>query len=677
MPKAGLLRIALAGAIALLLSEGWAVPEVVGAYLATAFAAVFGVLLAVGWPRTLLRARLVHVVLDSLSVAVLIGDTGGGNSPFFPLCILAALGIVWITDRTKVLAGAAALIGGYLAAVVVSAEEPGALLAPVVGLRAGFVALSCVVVGFVGDELRKAREDTQSLSSALAEEREHGEKVAALVSRFSPVLEISDPEGVLDWMAKTARDSLGVPYAHAALLDGPRHRTATAGESDASPSWWHPTIQRLTLWSSRADEVLRSEETLHGIEGFVAVPIISPSGEGLGALIAGGKKFGVQEERTLKLIAGGAASALERAGDAPGGRDPISKLPNHASLRHVLKRELAQDIALTVLVADLDRFRRYNRLYGLAAGDNLLRKIGEKLGEGRQRVFRHGEDEFVFILRGSNRTRARKLALSAQQTVEKLTANSAVPLTASVGFAVAGPEDREPDPVLNAAFGALARAKSRPERVFGVSVDEGLRAIEDLEGDARVAGAILALVEAAEIRDPGAGEHLRAVSRIARRLGSKMALAHSQMGALVVGALLHDIGKIGIPDHVLRKPGHLSGEEYELMKQHPILGARILESVEGLSPALPVVRHHHERFDGNGYPDGLRGEEIPLIVRIAFVADAFDTMTRDRPYSPGTSEEAALEEIMRNSGIHFDPQVVRALEELLKESGGLQAGFAE
>lgn len=677
LPKAGLLRIALAGAVALVLVQGWTVTEVSGAYLATGFAGVFGALLMVGPPRALLRKGFVHVLLDSILVTVLVGETGGADSPFFPLYLLAALGMVRVPGRAAIFAGSAALLGGYLIAALASTEDLGVLLSPVVGLKAGLVALACGASAFVGTELREAREGAQSLSSALSAERVYGEEVTALTSKYDPIAETLGLQGILEWTARTARDLLEVPYVHVALPSGYHHRTSVAGDSDVYPSWWHPTIQRLALWSCRADEVLRSEETLHGIEGFVAMPIISPSGEGLGSLIAGGKKFGAQEERILRLLATRAASALERVGDAPGGRDPTSKLPNYTSLRHVLKQDLAQDINLTVLVVDLAPFRRYNRLYGLVAGDNLLRKMGAKLGEGQQRIFHHGGDEFVFVLAGSNGTRARKLALSVQQKVERLTANSAVPLTASVGFAMAGPEDRDPDLVLKVAFEALAKAKGQSNRVFGVSVDEGLRAVGDLEGDAKVEGAVLALVKAAEVWDLQFSEHLKAVSRIARRLGSRMALTHSQMGALVVGSLLHDIGKLGISDSVLQKLGRLTGEEYESMKQHPILGVRILESIEGLSPVLVVVRHHHEHFDGSGYPDGLRGEEIPLTARIALVADAFDAMVRDRPYRLGISEKAALEEISRNSGTQFDPEVVRALEELMAESGGLQPGFAE
>jgi HD-GYP domain-containing protein (c-di-GMP phosphodiesterase class II) len=148
-----------------------------------------------------------------------------------------------------------------------------------------------------------------------------------------------------------------------------------------------------------------------------------------------------------------------------------------------------------------------------------------------------------------------------------------------------------------------------------------------------------------------------------------MSLPSDQLDVLGVGALLHDVGKIGVPDRILQKPGRLTDEEYQVIKRHPVLGARMLASVRELAPAVPAVRHHHERFDGKGYPEGLRGEDIPPAARIISVVDAFDSMVRERPYGYGISQETALEEIENNSGTQFDPQVVRLLLEVVWELG--------
>jgi HD-GYP domain-containing protein (c-di-GMP phosphodiesterase class II) len=184
------------------------------------------------------------------------------------------------------------------------------------------------------------------------------------------------------------------------------------------------------------------------------------------------------------------------------------------------------------------------------------------------------------------------------------------------------------------------------------------------------------LVEALEAKDPYIKEHLRAVSGLALRIGSEMSLPGEQMEALASGALLHDVGKIGVPDRILQKSGRLTEDEYAEIKRHPVLGVSILIHTTELASALPVVKHHHERFDGKGYPDGLRGKDIPLIARIVSVADAFDSMIRARPYGYGISRKAALREIEANSGTQFDPRIVRTLLEVIYAPGDRQADSA-
>jgi len=668
-PRVGLLRVALAGVVALLVSQAWPLPEARGAYLAAGIALAFGALLIAGRPEILLREGLLRTVLDAVLISVLIAYTGGGGSPFFPLFLLAALGIIWIEDRAKVAVAAFALVGGYLAAAVVA--DPGSPGPPVL-LRALFLALFCLAVGFLGSETHGLRKLAVGLSSALANEIDRVERDESLISKFEPVLKVLSLEGVLQWTAEAAHAMGGGSYAHVAALNGNHHRTVMQGDPDVCPSWWHPSIQRLVLWSCREGDTVRSEETIHGITGFMAVPVGPAEGERWGAVILGGEKFGAEEERALKLLAEGVAPALENAGSAPGGLDQLTGLPNRASLRRVLGRELSSGRALTALAVGLDRFRSYERIYGHAAGDALLRRIGNGLEEGRQRVFRHGDDEFVVVLGGTDQTRARRVAIAIRQLVlgetEKVTGNlDHSTVDAAVGYAFAEAGDEDLDLVLGAALRALQKAKSRQEGIAGFSTVPEAWAPEGSEGDERIVGVVKTLVEALEAKDPYIGKHLRAVSRVALRIGREISLSQEQMEALVNGALLHDVGKIGIPDQILHKPGRLSEEEYELIKQHPVLGVEILAPVKELTPALSVVRHHHERFDGKGYPDGLRGEDIPIVARVVSVADAFDSMIRARPYGYGISQEAAVQEIEANSGTQFDPRIVRALLEVVRD----------
>ena len=670
-PRAGLIRVVLAGFVALMLS--WAFPGAVGAYLAAGLALLFGISLIVGSPEILLRERLVRVFLDSALVGALVAYTGGAGSPFFSLYLLAALGIAWIETRPKVVVAAAALVAGYPAAVVASGGI-GVLGSTPVVLRTCLIALFCVAVAFLGSEMQGFRKLSVRLSSTLANEIDRVESDEILISKFGPVIKVLSLEGILGWTVEAAHTVAGGPYAHVAALKGNHHRTILEGDTDVCPSWWHPSIQRLVLQSCREGETVRSEEEIHGIEGFMALPLGTDEEEKWGAVIVGGGEYGAEEERALKLLTGGIGPALEDAGDAPGGLDQLTGLPNRASLHRVLRQELSYGGPLTVLAMQLTGFHDYDRVRGLARGEALLQRIGQRLTDGRQRAFRYGDEEFVVIQSGSGESRAHQAALALQQHVSEETGTSDdPPLTAAVGwvFAEAGDERS----VLDAALRALERAKSRPEGIFGLPAKA-----EDLEtfveGEEQILGITRTLVEALEAKDPYIKEHLRAVSSLALRIGTEISLPGEQMEALASGAMLHDVGKIGVPDRILQKSGRLTEEEYAEIKRHPALGVSILTPVSELASAMPVVKHHHERFDGKGYPDGLRGEDNPLIARIVSVADAFDSMVRARPYGYGISRKAALGEIEENSGTQFDPHVVRALLEVVYAPGDRQANSA-
>ncbi len=175
------------------------------------------------------------------------------------------------------------------------------------------------------------------------------------------------------------------------------------------------------------------------------------------------------------------------------------------------------------------------------------------------------------------------------------------------------------------------------------------------------------LMRTLAIREHGTHEHTARVTALALALGKKLDLSDEELLTLYWGAMLHDIGKIGIPDHILRKDGPLTEEEWAVMRKHPIHGREILQDLHFLRGALDVVYHHHERFDGKGYPEGLQGHNIPYLARIFSVVDAFDAMISDRPYRKGMSVEEALRELARNRGTQFDPDIVDAFIQLIQE----------
>ena len=179
---------------------------------------------------------------------------------------------------------------------------------------------------------------------------------------------------------------------------------------------------------------------------------------------------------------------------------------------------------------------------------------------------------------------------------------------------------------------------------------------------------VTALAFAIDAKDHYTQGHSQSVSRIAAQIARQMGLPDSLVEEVRLGGILHDIGKIGVPESVLNKPTHLTAEEFELMKSHALLGARILEplKVKAIERIRGMVLHHHEMVDGTGYPDHLIGEKIPLGARIITVADCFDTMVSKRLYKPGRSVEEALEELRRCSGTQFDPEIVEAFARSLE-----------
>jgi HD-GYP domain-containing protein (c-di-GMP phosphodiesterase class II) len=182
---------------------------------------------------------------------------------------------------------------------------------------------------------------------------------------------------------------------------------------------------------------------------------------------------------------------------------------------------------------------------------------------------------------------------------------------------------------------------------------------------------LLGLANALEAKDPYTRGHSERVGRLSRRLAVTLDLDGHTVETIAHAGLLHDLGKIGVPEHVLRKPGALDADEWELMKRHPIVGAGIVAPLEFFGGGAMVIRHHHERVDGSGYPDGLRGSDIPLGARVVAVADVFDALTSDRPYRKALSTKAALDQLTREAGQTLDEDAVAAFLGMVRSDGAI------
>ena len=211
----------------------------------------------------------------------------------------------------------------------------------------------------------------------------------------------------------------------------------------------------------------------------------------------------------------------------------------------------------------------------------------------------------------------------------------------------------------------LSKPVDRAELVARVRASLRLKSVLDsLEGAEQV---IFALARTVEAKDLYTRAHTDRVADNSRVLGERLGLMHEQLDALYKGGLIHDIGKVGVPESILGKPGPLDPQEMELMRRHTLIGEEIVRPLRTAAALLPIIRHHHERFDGTGYPDGLRGVDIPIEASIVAVCDAFDAMTTDRPYRQALTEEKAITVLQDGAARQWDGQIVAAFISQLRE----------
>ncbi len=299
-----------------------------------------------------------------------------------------------------------------------------------------------------------------------------------------------------------------------------------------------------------------------------------------------------------------------------------------------------------VLVLDVDHFKPVNDRHGHAVGDELLCWVVQTLKEvirPGDEVGRMGGDEFAVLFAEIEPTDALECAARIAQALSERA-------PCSLGVAMFPVDGTELEELTRQADARLyASRHGRPESGATPPTE-------------RLSWAA-ALAHAVDMRMDSGHEHSRAVADCAVSIASWLGWQEERLGMLRVAAMLHDVGKVTVPDGILRKPGPLSVEEWATIKEHPGRGAELVSRIEGLETIVPWIRHSHENYDGSGYPDGLRGEEIPLASRILRVADAFDAITSSRSYSDADSIARACAELSRQAGTDFDPACVEALLE--------------
>jgi diguanylate cyclase (GGDEF)-like protein len=341
--------------------------------------------------------------------------------------------------------------------------------------------------------------------------------------------------------------------------------------------------------------------------------------------------------------------------------DPLTGLGNHRDFYEQLEHAaLAADAdhPLSLCLLDIDNFKEINDLHGHPVGDQTLVQVADRLRQDGE-AFRIGGDEFALLLTDSTAAEAVRIAEGVVKRVGR------AQVQVSAGIASYPQHGVERSELVRVADSALYLAKEHGKnrvRVYRpdlLELAELRRLAEGPDRSARLRAAA-SLAHAVDARDAYTGSHSYMVGELSARVAKRMGLESEQIELARLAGSLHDLGKLAIPEEILRKPGPLNEAERLVLERHPQIGFRMLDSL-GVEPVATWVLHHHERWDGGGYPDRLGGEHIPLGSRILFVADAYDAMTTDRVYRSKLSHERAISELERCAGTQFDPEVVSAL----------------
>ncbi|MBI2829982.1 MAG: diguanylate cyclase [Chloroflexi bacterium] len=422
-----------------------------------------------------------------------------------------------------------------------------------------------------------------------------------------------------------------------------------------------------------------------GVRSLLYLPLIS-KGEVVGAIIVASCKPNAYSQRHIRLLEQLASqiampiqnSQIYAQAEEKARIDALTGLHNRRSLDETMVAEISRHTrnggVFSLIICDLDSFKAFNDNNGHLAGDRLLKQIGTIMRNslrGSDYAFRHGGDEFSILLPETAVDAAFQVAERIRKQVFAQVRVDDIPVSISLGLASWPTDGTGPTEIIAAADVALYAAKRgggnqchRSAIVLPAGVAVSCRPRNNDEAE----NAIFALAAAVDARDHGSGSHSRKVNECAVLLSEALNLSQPEVNRLSTCALLHDIGKVAISNAILGKPEKLTDAEWDQVRKHAEWGALIVSHAPGLVPCISGVLHHHEWYDGSGYPKGLKGEKIPLEARILAIAEAFATITSERSYSIQMSYEEALAEIERGSGKQFDPRLTEAFVNAMKKT---------
>ncbi|WP_461207178.1 diguanylate cyclase [Clostridium sp. DL1XJH146] len=361
--------------------------------------------------------------------------------------------------------------------------------------------------------------------------------------------------------------------------------------------------------------------------------------------------------------------------------DGLTAVYTHRFFQDALKAKIKscreENTSMSMIFIDIDYFKHYNDLYGHQCGDDVLRIIGSLLKNFAREndiVARYGGEEFAILLPNTFENEAMEIAERIRKKIEDtyFEGEENQPngkITVSMGVSVFPEKAKDEIELIKSADDALYKAKffnkNRIETYTSI-LDELKKDIDEEHID--LITSIKTLISVINAKDRYTYGHVERVVFYCKLLADKLNFSEEEKKNFIYGAYMHDIGKINIPKEVLIKKMPLTKEEWEMLKGHSASGGDIIKPVKSLNDIIPMIIYHHERYDGNGYPGGLKGENIPYLARALTVVDSFDAMTSNRPYNKRKTHLEAIEELEKCSGSQFDPELTAIFIEVIKEN---------
>ncbi len=360
-------------------------------------------------------------------------------------------------------------------------------------------------------------------------------------------------------------------------------------------------------------------------------------------------------------------------------KDDLTGLYNHRYFQEYLGRSIEEidktNSEVSLLFMDIDYFKNYNDINGHQAGDLLLKSIGQILKSNIREndiVARYGGEEFAAVLPYTNEEDAIEIGEKIRNAIQNndFYGQENQPnknITISIGVSTYPTKATTKHQLINTADDALYRAKS-----FNKNRVESYHSVLDdlctqIGIEKETIKSLKTFINMINIKDRYTYGHTERVVIYARWFAQHINLSEKDQVTLQVSAYLHDIGKLDIPEEVLNKKEKLDDEEYKMFLNHPKAGVELIKNIKGFEPFIPIILHHHERYDGRGYPNKLKGDEIPYLARMLTISDSFDAMTSHRPYNKRKSHEDAIEELRKNAGTQFDPNLVEDFISMLEK----------